>query len=688
MRDLLIEIGTEELPPKALKRLSNVFAETVYEELKAAELAPGDFKRYAAPRRLAVLVEGLLDRQEDREVERRGPSFQAAFDDQGNPTKAAEGFARSCGVEVGDLGEIRNDKGAWLAHRFTETGKTAEELIPAIVDKALAALPIPKRMRWADRDVEFVRPVHWVVMLFGDAVIDTEILGIPAGRESRGHRFHHPDPLYISEPAAYAPLLESEGHVMPDFAARREAIKAQAEEAASRLGGRALIEEDLLDEVTGLVEWPVAVTGSFDAGFLEIPAEALISSMQDHQKYFPVLDEQGELMPHFVTIANIDSADPAQVSAGNERVIRPRLADADFFWKQDRKRPLADRRQRLASVVFQKRLGTLEDKTARLVSLSGAIAAKLGADTRLAGRAAELAKCDLMTEMVNEFADLQGTMGRYYAEHDGEPEEVAEALEEQYPPAQAGDPIPETATGRILALADRLDTLMGIFAIGQKPTGEKDPFGLRRAALGMLRILIEGELDLDLRDLLELGAENLRNKVDAAGAVEDAFDFMLDRLKAYYLDRGVRFDVFDAVVALRPSRPLDFDRRIRAVSEFLVLPESESLSAANKRIRNILRKSEEAIPGSVDDSLLEAGPEQALADRVEAIADQVTPMLDRGEYEPALQALAGLREDVDAFFDEVMVMAEDEALRRNRLALLKRLGDLFLRAADISRLHG
>ncbi len=688
MRDLLIEIGTEELPPKALRRLSMHFAETVFEELRAAELGGSAFRAYASPRRLAVRVEGVLESQEDQAVERRGPSLEVAFDDEGNPTRAAQGFARSCGAEVADLGEIRTDKGAWLAYSYTEKGQAAASLIPGIVDKAIGGLPIPKRMRWGESDVEFVRPVHWVVMLFGDSVIETEVLGLPAGRETRGHRFHHPGPIYLSEPSAYAPLLQSEGHVMPDLDERREAIKAQVEEAAQRLGGRALIEDHLLDEVTALVEWPVAVTGSFDAEFLEIPAEALISSMQDHQKYFAVLDASGALLPHFITIANIESADPVQVSAGNERVIRPRLADADFFWKQDRKRPLADRLTRLKTVVFQKKLGTLREKTHRIVCLAGSIAHQLGEDEVLASRAAELSKCDLMTEMVDEFPNLQGVMGRYYAAHDGEPEAVARALEEQYRPAHAGDPIPESTTGRIVALADRIDTLVGIFAIGQKPTGEKDPFGLRRAALGVLRILIEGGIDLDLRRLLEKAAEALHDRVDAGDAVEPVLDFMLERLRAYYLDRGVRFDVFDAVEALRPTRPLDFDRRIRAVGEFLTLPEAESLAAANKRIRNILRKAEGVVSDSIDETRLEDPAEKALARRIDRAAAEVGPLFRAGDYEQALKALAGLREDVDRFFDEVMVMADDEELRRNRIALLNRLANLFLGAADLSRIQG
>lgn len=686
-RDLLIEIGAEELPPKALRRLGDAFRQGIETGLEKAELAFASTRAYAAPRRLAVLVQGLQTGQADREQLKRGPAVTAAFDDEGCPTKAAEGFARSCGVTVEALETLETDKGAWLAYKQFEPGRPAAELIPDIVTQALQQLPIPKRMRWGDRTDEFVRPVHWVVLLFGDEVIEATILGTPTGRETRGHRFHHPAPLYLAEPAAYVPLLETEGHVLADMDARREAIRGQVIEAARRLGGEALLDDDLLDEVSALVEWPVAISGGFDPEFLEVPAEALISSMQDHQKYFPVVDGNGALLPHFITVANLESRDPAQVRAGNERVIRPRLTDAAFFWEQDRKQPLETRQTRLASMVFQKKLGTLLDKSQRVARLARTIAGAIEADPDQAGRAALLAKCDLLTQMVFEFPELQGVMGRYYALHDGEPEAVARALDEQYMPRFAGDRLPATATGQVLAIADRLDTLVGIFAIGQAPTGDKDPFALRRAALGIVRILIECELDLDLQSLLEEAAAGFASDIKAGLVTGDVFDFMLDRLRAYYSETGLDIHIFEAVRAQTPTRPLDFHRRIEAVREFSRLAEAESLAAANKRIGNILRKAETAVPDQVNADLLTEPAEQALHTAVEQLRQKVEPLFERGQYTEALCMLAALREPVDSFFDQVMVMAENTALRDNRLALLQGLQALFLRAADLSRLQ-
>jgi glycyl-tRNA synthetase beta chain len=687
-RDLLIEIGTEELPPKALKSLSEAFGAGLMDGLAQAELKPRTITLYAAPRRLAALIEGVAEKQDDQVVERRGPALQAAFDEEGVPTKAAEGFAKSCGVEVSDLEKLETDKGAWLSYKLEQPGKPTAELVPGIVEKALAGLPIPKRMRWGAGEAEFVRPVHWVVLLFGDEVIDATILDVQAGRETRGHRFHHPETLSIAEPKAYAPMLETEGHVMPDFAARREAIFGQVEEAAHKLGGTAVIDEDLLDEVTALVEWPNAISGSFEKKFLDVPQEALVSTMQDNQKYFAVVDKNGALMPHFITISNIESRDPAKVSEGNERVIRPRFADAAFFWEQDRKKRLEDHAEQLKTIVFQKQLGTVWDKSQRVAKLAGFIAQILGADKAQAIRAAELSKCDLVTSMVFEFTDLQGIMGRYYAKHDGEPEAVANALDEQYMPRHAGDDLPAGDIGQVLSLADKLDTLMGIFAIGQKPTGTKDPFALRRAALGVLRIVIEKQRDLDLEVLLEKSAEGLADKVDAKKAVGETFDYIMDRLKAYYTDRGIAADVIEAVLAQRPTRPLDFDKRVRAVESFRQLAEAESLAAANKRIQNIVRKFEGTPPEKIDRGLLQEPAEVELAERVESMRAAVGPDFDNGDYEAGLTKLAGLREAVDTFFDEVMVMADDEALKNNRIALLNNLGGLFLRAADLSRLQG
>ncbi|MFP4079670.1 MAG: glycine--tRNA ligase subunit beta [Ectothiorhodospira sp.] len=684
--DLLIEIGTEELPPKALKTLRDAFAEGVRRGLEEAGLAPAGARGLAAPRRLAVLLEGVPLRQADQPMERRGPAVQAAFDAEGRPTRAAEGFARSCGVAVADLERMETDKGAWLVHRHVEPGRPTEDLVPGIVEAALAGLPIPKRMRWGEGDAEFVRPVHWVVLLLGDRVIPATILGVQAGGETRGHRFHHPEPLPLAAPADYLPVLEQRGHVLADFEARREAIRDQVERAAAQAGGRAVMAPGLLDEVTALVEWPVAVLGHFDARFLEVPQEALISTMQDNQKYFPVVDDAGRLMPHFITISNVDSREPERVREGNERVIRPRFADAEFFWNQDRKRPLESHLEGLRQVVFQQKLGTLHDKTQRVTALAEHLAGALGAPVDPVRRAARLSQCDLQTLMVYEFTELQGTMGRYYALHDGEPGAVARALEEQYLPRHAGDALPSDAVGQVLALADRLDTLTGIFAIGLRPSGTKDPFGLRRAALGVLRILVEAGLPLDLEDLLQRAAAQHDPAVAAPAAVPQVLEYMLERLRAYYQDRGIRPEVFEAVRAVHPTRPLDFDRRVRAVEHFRTLPQAEALAAAHKRIHNILRKVEGALPGSVDPALLAEPAEQALHARLEALRGEVTAQLDAGDYTGGLTALAALREPVDAFFDQVMVMAEDPALRDNRIALLNQLAALFLRVADLSRL--
>ena len=687
VRDLLIEIGTEELPPKALLRLSQSFDAGVRKGLEQAGLAFGMVHSYAAPRRLALWIEQLATAQTDREQIRRGPALTAAFDAEGNPTPGAQGFARSCGIEVEQLEKLETDKGAWLVHRVSERGRETAALIPEIVVQALNQLPVPKRMRWGAGTAEFVRPVHWVVLLFGDSVIEAEILGVKSGRETRGHRFHHPQPIYIGEPAAYAPLLETEGQVMADFAARREAIRGQVIEAGVVAGGRALVDDDLLDEVTALVEWPVAVTGDFETRFLEVPSEALISTMQDNQKYFPVVDTQDRLLPHFITISNIVSRDPTQVKAGNERVVRPRLTDAAFFWSQDRKQRLEARIDKLGSMVFQSKLGTLLDKQRRVAQLAGRVAAAIGGDARLAERAALLAKCDLLTQMVFEFPELQGVMGRYYAQHDGEPTEVAQALDEQYRPRFAGDALPVSTTGQALAIADRLDTLVGTFAIGQPPTGDKDPFAVRRAALGLLRILIEGRRDLDLAALLENAAAGFPATLNAGAAVEGVFDFMMERLRAYYTDAGIAPDVFDAVRAQRPTRPLDFHARLHAVTEFRALPEAESLAAANKRIGNILRKTEETIPDRVDSTRLIDTAELDLAKALDALRAGVAAQFDQGDYTQGLCRLAALREPVDRFFDNVMVMVEDAGLRANRLALLQQLQGLFLRVADLSRLQ-
>jgi glycyl-tRNA synthetase beta chain len=690
-RDLLIEIGTEELPPKALKRLSEAFGSGIAAGLKAAGLTHGELTLYASPRRLAVWVKGLIEAQADQVVERRGPALIAAFDENGCPSKAAEGFARSCGVAaVEDLDRIETDKGAWLLYRAEQPGRPTPHLIPDIVRTALDKLPIPKRMRWADLDAQFVRPVHWVVLLFGSEVIEAKILSVRAGRETRGHRFHHPQAMIITEPAAYAPLLETEGYVEADFAVRREAVRAQVLEAGEKLGGTVVIDDDLLDEVTAMVEWPSAVAGDFEARFLAVPAEALITTMKANQKYFHVVDANGKLMPHFITVANIDSRNTDLVRAGNERVIRPRLSDAEFFWTQDRKHKLDVHTDSLKTIVFQNKLGSLYDKSARVAELAGYIADALGTCREWAERAAWLAKCDLMSEMVHEFPELQGIMGRYYAMHDGEPEAVALALDEQYLPRFAGDELPTTPTGQALAIADKLDTLVGIFGIQQPPTGSKDPFALRRAALGLLRIIIERQLPLDLPVLVQQAADALGERVEVKDVVTPVFDFMMDRLRAYYHDTGVAPDVFEAVLAQHPTQPVDFDRRVRAVTHFLTLPEAESLASANKRISNILRQAGEkgiTVPDAVEAATLAEPAEKTLAEHLAMLEAVVLPLFEARDYEPALTRLADLRETVDHFFDEVMVMVDDTALRDNRLALLARLRNLFLCVADLSRLQ-
>ncbi len=686
-QDLLIEIGTEELPPKALDRLSIAFRSSVESQLTQADLGFESIQRFATPRRLALLIRQLDTAQADHTVERKGPALKAAFDQEGKATKAAQGFARSCGVAVSELEQVDTPKGAWLLFRQTQPGQQTEALVPAMVEQALARLPIPKRMRWGTGDAEFVRPVHWVVMLFGNQVIDCNIMGLTAGRATRGHRFHHPDPIVLETPASYVETLLDPGYVIADMDTRREKIRAEVEQIAAEAGRIAAIDTALLDEVAALNEWPVAVMGAFDERFLEVPSEALIKAMQEHQKYFPVVDDAGKLQPHFITISNIQSQDPAQVRAGNERVIRPRFSDAAFFWEQDLKQPLDALIPRLQGVVFQKALGSLYDKSQRISQLAQQIAGQLGFDPAETARAAALAKCDLLSNMVGEFPSLQGVMGRHYAQHAGEGGDIAAAIEEQYLPRHAGDRLPQTDCGRAIAIADRLDTLIGIFAIGQKPTGEKDPFGLRRAALGVLRILIETPLPLDLEPLLQAAATGLAGKLDTHNTANDVFDYMMERLNAYYADQGFSADLIEAVLSRRPTRPADFDRRVRAVAHFRQLPEAEALAAANKRIANILRKTDEAIPIQINTHLLVEHSEKALAERVAELEPAVAPLLAEGLYSEALQKLAALREPVDRFFDEVMVMCDDDALRQNRLALLSSLSTMFLNVADISRLQ-
>ncbi len=685
--DLLFELGTEELPPVALKRLSDALTREFVAGLEAAQLAHGEVIGYASPRRLAVLVKDLARHQPDRDVERRGPAVQAAFDAEGNPTRAAEGFARSCGTTVDQLQRQQTEKGEWLVFRMHQPGQAASALLPGIAEQALNRLPIPKRMRWGDSDAQFVRPVHWLVFLHGDEIVECELLEARADRVTRGHRFHHPQGITLYDPADYAAVLENVGKVVAYFDDRRARIRSQVEATARKLGGVADLDEALLDEVTALNEWPVPVAGSFEARFLEVPHEALVTTMKSNQKYFPVFDAEGRLMNHFITIANIESRDPEVIRAGNERVVRPRLADAMFFWEQDGKRRLADHIEALREVVFQKDLGSMYDKSQRVAALAVWIAQQTGADVERTRRAGELSRCDLMTEMVGEFPSMQGIMGRYQAARDGEDPEVAQALDEFYMPRFSGDRLPQTPTGIAIALAERIDTLVGIFGIGLKPTGDKDPFALRRAALGALRIMSEHSLSIDLSELLEQAREQLGSHISQADVVEQVRRFMLERLRGLYADQGVAGDLFDAVAAVRPRTLPDFARRIEAVAGFRALPEAEALAAANKRIGNILKKAGEPVPEQVYPRLFEGVPESELWGHVEHLEKTVKPLLEQGDYTGVLKALAGLREPVDRFFDEVMVMADDPALRGNRLALLARLQALFLQVADVSLLQ-
>ncbi|WP_404472350.1 glycine--tRNA ligase subunit beta [Vreelandella venusta] len=681
---LLLELGAEELPPTALDALSDAFAAGIEKGLQEAEIPFQAVTAYATPRRLAVQVTGLADKQPDREVERRGPALAAAFKD-GAPTKAAEGFARSCGVSVDDLIHLETDKGTWLGYREQQQGDSVQALLPEMVRKTLQSLPVPKNMRWGASRVEFSRPVHWLVALYGSQVVAAEALGLQASRTTYGHRFHSPDAIQLEHADDYLAALES-AYVLADRQRRRERIREQVLAEAEVQEANAVIDEDLLVEVSGLVEWPVALTGSFDERFLEVPAECLISSMKANQKYFHLLDDQGKLKPLFITISNIESQDPDQVISGNEKVIRPRLADAAFFYDTDRKHTLASRIPQLESVVFQQQLGTLADKARRSTAIATFIAERIHGDVAHAQRAVALAKCDLVTEMVLEFPELQGIMGRYYAEQDGEPAEVAQALEEQYLPRFASDAIPQSLTGQALALADRLDTLVGIFGIGQRPTGAKDPFALRRASIGVLNILVKGELNLDLRELLQVAADQHQNLPKADGLVEDVLTYMLDRFRAWGQEEGVSAEMYLAVRARPVTKPLDFARRLRAVKAFAQREEAAALAAANKRVSNILSKQEHDGSTQVEASLLQEAAEKALFEAVTASQQQVAPLFAKGDYQQALDALATLREPVDAFFDQVMVMADDDAIRRNRLALLASLQALFLEVADISQL--
>jgi glycyl-tRNA synthetase beta chain len=690
-RDFLVEIGTEELPPASLFTLAAAFAEGVTKGFDAAGIKHGDVKWFATPRRLAVFAAGVADQQPDQVIKRQGPSVANAFGPDGQPTKAALGFAASCGVSLEQLQQVDGPKGKVLQYEGSKKGEATTALLPGIVTASLDALPIARRMRWGAGSQEFVRPVHWVVMLFGSNVVEAEILGVPAGKHTQGHRFHGPKQLALSNPAKYAEVLLEKAHVVADITTRRDRIRTEVNAIADSIGGVAVIEDKLLDEVTSLVEWPVPIAGRFDEQFLRLPQEVPIATMQDHQRYFPVRDANGKLMNYFITVANIASRDPEKVRNGNERVVRPRLSDAAFFWDTDRKERLDARCNALKTVTFQAKLGSLFEKSERVSSLAQRIAEAIGGNGELASRAARLSKCDLLSAMVGEFPELQGLMGKYYAEHDGENPEVATALEEQYWPRFAGDRLPSTKTGISLAIADKLDTIAGIFCIGQKPTGTRDPFGLRRAALGILRTIIEHKLDLDLRRLVD-AAVALQPVQAPENVGEEIWGYLMERMRGSYLEeaagRAITTEMFDAVLASKPHSPLDIDIRLQALESFLTLPEATSLAASNKRIANILRKATGDLSGAVETARLQDGPERQLFEHVVSMERAVNPLFSRREYKSALSQLATLKEDVDRFFDSVMVMADDPEVRANRLGLLVRLRGLFLQVADLSRLPG
>lgn len=687
--EFLVEIGTEELPPKALRSLRKAFAESICSELTRLNIPYGkSIGELAAPRRLAVLISDVAERQPDQNVEMLGPAVKAAFDAEGNPTGAAQGFARKAGVEVSELQQVDSPKGPRLAHISTVSGKPTSELMPEVISKALAELPIPKRMRWGSSRNEFVRPAHWLLMLLGTEVVDAEILGLKAGNKTRGHRFHANREIEISDSADYQKTLETEGKVQVDYSARMEAIRASVTALAKeQLNGNAVIDESLLEEVCSLVEWPVPLAGRFEDSFLSVPSEALISSMKEHQKYFHIVDDKGELMPSFITVANIESNAPERVIDGNERVIRPRLADAAFFYETDKKTSFEDFRARLKPVTFQVRLGSIYEKTERIAELAAQIAPLVNAQPEDAKRAGKLSKCDLVSDMVLEFSDLQGIMGRYYAEAAGENNEISLAMFEQYLPRFAGDSLPGCATGSALALADRLDTLAGIFGIGQIPSGSKDPFALRRASLGVLRILVEGKHQASLKVLIT-SALNLHSGIteETAATTDALLNYLLDRFAAWFADLNIATECFLSVRALDLDNPADIYARVLAVAEFSKGTDAEALAAANKRVANILAKADASNLESVDSNVFAESVESDLFAAIEKVSTNLKPLVADANYQAALTELSTLRQVVDQFFEDVMVMADDLAVRSNRLSLLAELRSLFLSVADISLL--
>jgi glycyl-tRNA synthetase beta chain len=711
-KPLLIELGTEELPPKALDELSAAFLRGICDGLAKRGVVAGlDLAQaYASPRRLAVYIPSVAATQPEQAIERRGPALNAALDAEGQPSKALLGFAQSCGVEVGQLEKLETDKGAWFVWRTLKPGQTVASLLPEIIDEALKALPIPRPMRWADHDYSFVRPVHWLVILHGAEIVDGEVLGLHSGRKSRGHRFMHPQPVHVADADGWLDAMRA-SNVLADPQERRQRIRAQVAQAAEQTGGVPRLDDALLSELANLTEWPVAIACTFEREFLGVPPEALVTTMVANQKFVPVFDADGKLTEHFIGIANIESKDPAEIRKGYERVIRPRFADAKFFWDEDLKTPLASYQEQLKNVTYQQALGSLWDKSVRVAELARIIANRVGTDAAAATRAASLSKCDLLTRMVGEFPELQGVMGRYYASHHGESAEVAEALDSYYQPRFGGDAIAAGKLGQVLAVAERLDTLAGIFAVGMKPGGNKDPFALRRAALGLARTLIEAGMELDLRGSLVEALELVPDSALAAGLkpgkdgkpvalnagqrrailVDELYDFVLDRLRGYYAEQGFDNAQFEAVLAVQPGSLADFDRRLRAVVEFGRRPEAVSLAAANKRVANILRKQAEevgapAIGRVVDPAHFEVDAERELADALASAQRDTAEALGTGDYTAVLGRLSQLQAPVDTFFESVLVNADDPAVRANRLALLGQLKAQFSAVADIALL--
>ncbi|EJL6553191.1 glycine--tRNA ligase subunit beta [Vibrio cholerae] len=685
-KEFLIELGTEELPPKQLRTLAEAFAANFAAELAAADIAHEGVTWFATPRRLALKVANLAESQPDRVVEKRGPAVNVAFDADGKPTKAAEGWARGNGITVEQAERLVTDKGEWLLFKEQVQGQQTASVVVEMAAKALANLPIAKPMRWGDKETQFIRPVKTLTILFGSELIQGEILGVASARTLRGHRFMGEAEFTIESAEQYPAILEERGKVIADYATRKAMIIEGSQQAAQQLGGIADLEDALVEEVTSLVEWPVVMTAKFEEKFLKVPAEALVYTMKGDQKYFPVYDASKKLLPNFIFVSNIESKEPRHIVEGNEKVVRPRLADAEFFFNTDRKRPLVDRLSLLENAIFQQQLGTIKDKTDRITELAGYIAEQIGADVEKSKRAGLLAKCDLMTSMVFEFTDTQGVMGMHYARHDGEAEEVAVALNEQYMPRFAGDELPSRGVSAAVAMADKLDTIVGIFGIGQAPKGS-DPFALRRASLGVLRILVEYGYQLDLVDLIAKAKSLFGNRLTNANVEQEVIEFMLGRFPTWYQDAGFSIDIIQSVLARNPTKPADFDQRVKAVSHFRALEEAEALAAANKRVGNILAKYDGELGEEIDLALLQEDAEKALAEAVEIMAEALEPAFATGNYQEALSKLAGLRAPVDAFFDNVMVMADDEALKKNRLTLLNKLRNLFLQIADISLLQ-